>query len=213
MSALKTPLKICWRSLVTWWDDWVNLAVISLVGLVCTITIVLAPPAIFAMFAASNELVRGASPNVRGFLENVKRYFLPAWGWALVLIFIGSVLYANLLFYATLQQSWTFWLQFFLLFVWLTWMASQLYALPYYIIQEKQSILLAWRNGIFTLLASPFYTLVITLVALIWLAVCIGLILPLLLGGAFFIAILGCTSIQERVETFQKITTSRGKNG
>src|SRR5512146_651393 len=104
MGFLNAPLKICWQALVTWWDDWINLAVIGLVWLGCTITVVLAPPALFALVAVSSELVHGASPNVRGFIDYLKRYFLPGWGWALVLIFIGSVLYANLVFYARVGQ-------------------------------------------------------------------------------------------------------------
>ncbi len=91
----------------------------------------------------------------------------------------------------------------FVLLLGLMWLGVQFYPLPYLMEQEEKSLRLALRNGLFTLLAAPGYTLVVVSGAVVIAALSIGVVAPLFLGGPCLIAVLGTHAVRERIETYQ----------
>src|SRR5439155_7737879 len=82
------------------------------------------------------------------------------------------------------------------------WLVTQFYALPYFMEQSEKRLLLAMRNGLFTALASPLYTLIVVGFAAIIAVISVALVALLFLGGPAYIAILGSRAVLERIETF-----------
>jgi hypothetical protein len=69
--------------------------------------------------------------------------------------------------------------------------------------QAEKRVGLALRNGLFTALAAPGYTLVVVGVAVLVAGLSAGTIALLFLGGPCLIATLGSRAVVERLETYR----------
>lgn len=196
------PLQVIGQALRDWWDDWVNMAVINFIWLLCWVTIVLGPPATFGLYYVTNQLAHGRSLGPRGLLEGGRRYFLKSWLWMLLNLVAAAVLAANIWFYGQFDADWAGIVRVFALFLSLAWLVVQFYALPYLMEQEEKSLKLALRNGLFTFLAAPGYTAVVAGLAALLVFLSVWLVAPLLLGTPCLIAALGNRAVRERLETY-----------
>ena len=203
IKRLPIPLQVVAHALSDWWDDWVNMALISLIWLLCWVTIVLGPPATFGLYYVTNQLVRGKSLGVRGFLEGVRRYLLKSWLWMLLNLVVTVVSVGNIWFYGQLDTDWARIVQVFPLFLGLTWLVVQFYALPFLMEQAEESLRLAMRNGLFSFLAAPAYTVVVAGLAALLAVLSVWLVAPIFLGGPCLIAVLGNRAVRERLETYR----------
>jgi uncharacterized membrane protein YesL len=203
MRKWPVPLQVIGQALRDWWDDWFNMALISLVWLLCWVTVVLGPPATFGVYYVTNQLARGRSLGLRGLLDGGRRYFLKSWLWMLLNLVVAVVVMTNIWFYGQFDADWAVIVRLFFSFLSLAWLIVQFYALPYLMEQEEESLRLALRNGLFTFLAAPGYAAVVAgLVALVA-ALSVILVAPLFLGSPCLIAALGNRAVRERVETFR----------
>jgi uncharacterized membrane protein YesL len=201
-SRLPASLQVISLALSDWWDDLVNMAVISMAWLLSWLTIMLGPPATFGLYYATNRLAHGQSLGLGGLLEGARRYALKSWLWALLNLLVAAVIWANLWFYAHFEGAWVPVLQGFLLFLGLAWLTVQFYALPYLVEQEEKRIGLALRNALFTALAAPGYTLAVAGSAVLIAVLSVALVFPLVLGGPCLIAALGSRAVLERLEAY-----------
>ena len=200
---LPVPLQVVVQALSDWWDDWVNMALISLIWLLSWITIVLGPPATFGLYYVTNQLARGRSLGLGGFLEGGRLYLRKSWLWMLINLVVAVVSLVNIWFYGQLDADWAGIVQVFPLFLGLIWLVVQFYALPYLMEQEEESLKLALRNGLFTLLAAPGYTAVVVGLAALIVVLSVWLVAPLFLGAPCLIAVLGNRAVRERLETYR----------
>ncbi|MHB8624726.1 MAG: YesL family protein [Aggregatilineales bacterium] len=199
---LPAPLRVFRQALIDWWDAWLPLMLINLAWIVCIFTIVLAPPAVFALYAAAHEIAHGRTVNIQDFVAELRRYFFQSWRWAIpnvVLIFLAGY---GLIFYGERGGEIGFVLQLLVLLVLAGWATVQFYALPYLVAQVDRRLIVAWRNGLYTALASPFYTLAVMLLAGLLAAFNAALVLPSFIGGACLFALFGTRAVFERLDTF-----------
>jgi uncharacterized membrane protein YesL len=200
---LPIPLQVVVQALSDWWDDWVNMALISLIWLLSWITIVLGPPATFGLYYVTNQLARGRSLGLGGFLEGGRRYLRKSWLWMLLNLVVAVVSVVNIWFYGQLDADWAAIVQVFPLFLGLIWLVVQFYAVPYLMEQKEESLKLALRNGLFTFLAAPGYTAVVAGLAALIVVLSVWLVAPIFLGGPCLIAALGNRAVRERLETYR----------
>ena len=203
VKRLPVPLQVVAQALSDWWDEWFNMALISLAWLLCWVTIVLGPPATFGIYYVTNQLTHGRSLGLRGLLEGGRRYFLKSWLWMLLNLLVLAVVVSNIWFYGQFDADWAVIVRMFLSFLGLVWLIVQFYALPYLMEQEEKSLRLALRNGLFTFLASPGYTAVVAGLAALVVALSVVLVAPLFLGAPCLIAVLGNRAVRERLETYR----------
>jgi uncharacterized membrane protein YesL len=202
-SRLPVPLQVVGRALRDWWDDWVNLAVINLLLALAWLTILLGPPATFGLYYVTNHLAHGQSLGPPGLIAGGRRYFLASWRWMLLNLAVGVLLSVNIIFYDSLPAVWANYVQAAFIILGLAWLIVQFYALPYAMEQAEPRLGLALRNGLFTALAAPGYTLVIGAVAGLVAILSIGTVALLFLGGPCLLAVLGNRAVIERLETYQ----------
>jgi uncharacterized membrane protein YesL len=132
-----------------------------------------------------------------------RHYFLTSWRWMLLNLIVVVLLGTSYLFYASLSAAWANFIQAAFLIVGAAWLIVQFYALPYLMEQEQQRIGLALRNGLFTALAAPGYTLVVAAAAALVVVVSIGTVALLFLGGPCLVAAIGNRAVVERLETYR----------
>lgn len=201
---MRAALAVGGRALRDLWDGFVTVAVLNVLWLTMSFTIVLLPPATVAMFEATHELARGRTPSIGEFLRSVPRHFLRAWAWALLNLAVGVVLLVNLGFYGQ-QEPWALAVRTLLLLVALIWLLAQLLVWPYLFEQAEASLRRALRNALLTVLAAPGFSLVLGLIVAAAVALSIVLVVPPALFTAAFLGLLGSHAVRDRLVAFGKL--------
>ena len=190
------PLPILSHALRRTWDEWISVVMISALWLVAQVLIVPGPPATAVLFAMTRNTYDGIYWNAGNVWYDFKELFVPAWKWALPNLFvIGLALYNLSTFWNVPGGAWGG-----LRVVWLVglvvWLALNLFYWPFYLAAADRS----WRNtyancGRFWLL-HPLTALVLFAVCLTIGVVALPFALPIVLGVAFWIALVAETAVR-----------------
>jgi hypothetical protein len=194
-------LRLIWRALETWWENWFRLLLFGLVWVLCWATIVLGPPATFGFFHAVRWLMVENQTRWDQYYRMGKKHLLASWLWFLANLLVTFLVYTNYVFYGSLASDIGRLLQIVSLGVGFLWAAVQFYALPYYVLLEKKSLFTAWKNGLFTILASPFFSLVLWAMFVVLIFSHLA-IMPLFLGGPGLIVLLASMAVEDRIQKF-----------
>ena len=203
MRATSASIDVITQTFVGWWDEWVNLWVLNLAWVLCWLTIVLGPPATLGLYYVTNRLAHGESLGLSGFLDGGRRYFFLSWLWMLINLVVAIVISANFWFYASFESIWMDFLQAFFVILGIIWLIVQFYALPYLMEQESKHLGIALRNGLYTALAAPGFTLVVAGVGALIVGLSVVLVFPLFLGVPCLVILLGNRAVIERLGTYQ----------
>jgi len=203
VKSSSASLTVIVQSFQEWWDDWVNLTIQNLVCLLCWLTIILGPPATFGLYSVTNRLAHGESIGLGGLVDGGRRYFLLSWLWMLINLLVAIIISYNYFFYTSFGTLWADFLQAFFIILGVIWLVIQFYALPYLMEQEKKHLGIALRNGLYTTLAAPGYTLVVAGVGALVATLSIVLIFPVFLGVPCLIILIGNRAVIERLATYQ----------
>lgn len=206
-----SPFAVLKYALVTWWDSAIPLALYSIIWLLLSITILFFAPATFVMAYLVAELLDETLPEPRAILRSLMTFFLKSWGWFLGNIFVIGLAWINWSFYRGIGEAWSEVLAWFIASIVIFWFGIQFYALPFYMVQEKKSLILAWRNAMFAALASPGYALALWIVIALLIAASIFLVLPIMFGTPALIMIISSVAVRERVRTFKAIMAAKNK--
>ncbi len=188
------------RSILDWWDSWLDLLGVVLLWLVAQVTVVCGPPATIGLFYVCHALINGESIGVRGLVEGARKYFGKSWLLAFINLFVLLVLYANFSFYDRFQSSWGVYAQAFALVAWLVWLVVQFYAIPYLFEMEEKNLMSAIRNGFFTGMAAPLFSFTILAFALLIVAFCAFLWVPIFFGIPAIIPLMAVRALNNRLQ-------------
>jgi uncharacterized membrane protein YesL len=203
LKTLLSPLIIVKDGLILWWDEWINWIVISILWTLCWLTIVLGPPATFGIYFIAGSLVDGESLGVRGMLDGGREYFAKSWLWMAVNVAVVALITYNIFFYSQVETYWAQLIEGILLFIGLLWITVQLYAIAYLIRQEEKSLRMAWRNALFTILASPYHALIVFIFIFLLLALSLLTVLPIFFGFPGLVVVLANRAVKDRVNVFK----------
>jgi uncharacterized membrane protein YesL len=201
-AKLPASFRVIGRSVVDWWDGWLDMVLTIIVWFVAQFTIVLGPPATFGMYYVVHQMINGEALGVRGLISGARKYFGKALLWGLFNLLVVITLYVNVYFYGNLKTAWAPVVEVIVLMLGILWYCTQFYALPYFMEQEVKSLYIALKNGFLTTLAAPFFTFVVMLVVVIVLGLSIVFVIPLFLGLPALIPFLGFRSMINRLEAF-----------
>lgn len=201
---LKFPasLKVIGKSIVDWWDSWFDLVAAVLVWLVAQITIVFGPPATFGLVYTAHALINGESLGAKGIIEGGRKYFSKSWLWALLNILVVAIIYTNFYFYGQMDSVWGAYGQLFTIMIGTIWLVTQCYTVVYLMEMVEKRLFLAIRNGFFTTMASPIFSLLISLFALIVIILCAVTVLPIFFGLPALVPILYIRALYNRLEKY-----------
>ena len=199
--AIKEPFRMIWDTLKAWWEAWTGLWLIGLVWVLCWMTLVMGPPATFGFFDSARWLIVEEEINWKHFYRMTKKHFLVSWLWFLAYLLMLFLVFSNYVFYNSFPNSAGSFLRVLALVVGFLWTAVQFYALPYYVLLEKKSLWIAWKNGLFTILASPIFSLVLWAVvtALLFFHL---IIFPIFLAGPGLVVLLASMAVENRIQKF-----------
>ena len=202
MGQVTAALQTLQKALADFWYQWVVLLLINLVWLLCCATIVLAPPATFGMFYATNELANGRGIGYPDFFSGIRRYFKLSWLWGVLNLIALFLVWLNIQFYGRVEQSWSLTLILLTLMVAVVWLMVQLLTVPYVIEHERKHLGIAMRNALFTLLATPLYSFLLTLFIGTFIYLALTQAIGVLLGAPIMVTLLSNRAVLNRLEAF-----------
>jgi uncharacterized membrane protein YesL len=202
MGQVTEALKTLQQALADFWYQWVVLVLINTLWLLCSATIVLAPPALFGLFYATNELANGRGVGYADFIAGLRQYFKISWLWGVLNIIAAFLVWLNIQFYGQIAESWSLTLLFLTLLLGATWLMVQLLTIPYLIEQERKHLGIAMKNALFTLLATPLYSVLLALFVGAFLYLVVTQAIAVLLGGVCMIALLSNRAVLNRLQAF-----------
>lgn len=199
--SISDPFHLVWKAILVWWEGWLGLLLFGLVWVLCWVTLVLGPPATFGIFYAARWWIVEREIRWEYYYRMAKKHFLASWFWFLANLLVLYLVFANYIFYGNLGGGLGRVLQLIAVAAGFLWVAVQFYALPYYVLLEKKNLLVAWKNGLFTILASPLFSLVSWIVLGVLMVLHLT-IMPILFGGPSLIVLLASMAVEDRIDKF-----------
>jgi uncharacterized membrane protein YesL len=207
---IKEALGVLWQTLKDTWEELYSIAIVNLVWLFASLTIVLFPVTAAGMYYVANRVAHGKTFHFSDFIEGIKKYWWRSLVWFLANIFFVWLLYVNLYFYtANFQGNWVFILGGFWLAVLFFWLTMQMYFWPVLIEQDRPNLLRAWRNSAYLILASPFYAFFMVVFTVALAVASTALTLPLIFVGMGLVAILANNAVLTLFVKFKVIKEAR----
>jgi hypothetical protein len=198
MPSPKLKHSICsfWKACQLWWQDWSNMVTVSLLAILLTMTVVLAPIAYFGLLQVTTDLSHGLRTGLAGFWAAFKQHWKPALVWGLGSLGLLGPLGLGFWYFAINPATFSLaglilcglgFLVFFTL--------SQLTAACFFL-QEPQTLSLALKNAWASLLLHPGYLFGCGLLAFVLTLVSLRFYLPIFLGVEALLALFSILQIQ-----------------
>ena len=151
---------------------------INMYWFLLTLPLVTAPAALMALFASTNQMVKGDSVGWGEFWEAFRSYFWTGWRWILIDGLVLGVLFLNVWFYHTqVNTNWAFLVEGLMIGFTVIWTIVQCYVPAVLTLQEKKSIRIALRNTAGLIAFRPLVMAPTAVAILVLCAVC-ALYLP-----------------------------------
>lgn len=165
MQHVPEVLRLLPVSLSTWWEDWTDTILISLLWVISLILFPLNPPATLGFYyALQNPRDTGDRPRLMW--EGFKKYAGVAYLNTLFTVLVVAVSYVNWIFYTSMENEWLQILAALSVTILFLWGMVQFYLIPILLQQEEKKLYLAYRNAFSVFIASPIFGMIAVLIYL-----------------------------------------------
>ena len=190
---MRNVFRVFWEAIKDWWDELFILLLMNVVTTLLLIPVVTFPPALAGLWNAGNRAAQGKAIGWADYFEGFRRYFLKAWGLALLNILVFAVVSANVRFYSPdiapfeISDTASTWISGFFVAIGFLWLVVQIYLMPTLLEQEDQRWRVALRNSAVLFIINPVFTIVLALLLFLVAAISTFFVLPwVLITLAFF---------------------------
>lgn len=189
---MKDVLSVFWKAIQDWWYDLFLLIFMNIVTILLFIPIITLPPALAGLWNVGNLLAHGKAVRWADYFEGFRRYFLKAWGLALLNILVIAIVFANVRFYTPeiapfeISETLSMWVRGLFMAMGLLWLIVQLYPMAALLEQEDQRLRVALRNSAVLFIINPGFSIVLALLLLAVAVVSTFLIIPWFVTPALF---------------------------
>ena len=181
-------------------------AAVSAVFLLCAVTVVFFPPALFGMNEYAYQRMKGREASLLTFWNGSRHYLGKSYLWAMLNAFAIGLAWTNLRFYGELGESLGGALQWFFYFLGLIWLIMQIYFVPYVIQLTEENVWLALRNAFFSVMAFPVYSAGLFIFLVLLAGAGSLTVIPLALGLPLLLALIGQHAAQDRLKVaYQRV--------
>lgn len=201
-------LRVLGKSIVDWWDGWLDFVMLTLIWLPAQLTIILGPAATFGMFYVINLMVReGEATGIKGMIRGGRMFFWKSLLWGAINWLVVLIGYVAITFYAQLNSfvgSLAMWVVIILMALFFL---AQFYAVPFFMQMEDayKKVLVSIRNGFFLGMGTLPFTFILVVVCLLLMGISLGLIIPLFLGAPALVAMISTRGMVDRLEYLKLI--------
>jgi len=190
------PLSILAAAARRVWEEWLSVVVFSALWLLAQVLIIPGPPATAALFALARATYDGTYWGAPDAWAAFRAHFWAAWRWGLPnLLVLGVGLYNLSVFGNVPGGIWSG-----LRWVWvvalLAWVALNLFYWPFYFAADDRSLRNTYANCARFWLLHPATATVLALVAVVVGIAGVSTLLPVILGAAFWLALVAETAVR-----------------
>jgi hypothetical protein len=221
-------LRVTWQSIRSFWEDLVLLVILDVIWSLCVLLIVAPvwllgstnlvlglalslalswplPVVSGALCFVANQIARDQIVGWDTFGTGLRRYWAKSLVVALVNVVALVLIAANIQFYAyILQGTWTD----FAVIAWIAlaayWLAVQIYWFPMILELENEKVLVALRNALGLVLISPGFSLLLTVILVVLVALCLVLTIPAVLFMACLVLLIANYATRSRLALVQR---------
>jgi hypothetical protein len=221
-------LRVTWQSIKGFWEELVLLVILDAIWSLCVLLIVAPlwllgsrnlvlglalslalswplPVVSGALCFVANQIARHQFVGWDTVADGLRRYWAKSLIVALVNVVVLVLIAANILFYAyVLQGTWTN----FAVIAWIAltayWLAVQIYWFPMILELESEKVLVALRNALGLVLISPGFSLLLTVILVVVVALCLVLTIPALLFMAGLVLLIANYATRSRLALVQR---------
>ncbi|MEE8389384.1 MAG: hypothetical protein V3S14_01125 [Anaerolineae bacterium] len=166
---MRDVFRVFWEAIKDWWDELFLLLLMNIVTALLLIPVVTFPPALAGLWNAGNRVAQGRAIGWADYFEGFRRYFLKAWGLALLNILVVVIVLTNVRFYSPdvapfeISDTASTWISGFFVATGFLWLVVQIYSMAMLLEQEDQRLRVALRNSAVLFIVNPGFTVVLTL--------------------------------------------------
>jgi len=197
------PFRVLIHAARLWWRDWIGMILLNILWLALQIPIVTGPPATAVLYAIAQRIHEDEYWEMQELWPLLRELFWPAWRWALPNVILLLALAVN--FYAYQNVAGAGWA--ILRLVWgallILWLMLNLFYWPFWLSQADKSWRTTMANCGRFLLLNPWPSLILSLFALILLAVSLLTGVLLAAGAVCLLALVGETAVQRALKATQ----------
>jgi len=181
---MKDVFRVFWEALKDLWDELFLLLLMNIVTMLLLVPVVTFPPALAGLWNAGNLAAKGMSVSWRDYFEGFRRYFLKAWGLALLNVLVAAITFTNIRFYTPgvapfeISDTLSTWIGGFFTAVAFLWLVLQLYPMAALLEQEDQRLRVALRNSAVLFVTNPGFTIVLALLLVLVAVISMLLAIP-----------------------------------
>jgi hypothetical protein len=181
---MKNVFRVFWEAIQDWWYDFALLMVMNIVTVLLFFPIITLPPALAGLWNVGNLSAQGRAISWADYFEGFRRYFLKAWGLALLNILVIVIVSTNVRFYTPgiapfeIGDTLSMWVRGFFLAMGFLWLIVQLYPMAVLLEQEDQRLRVALRNSAVLFITNPGFSVVLALLLLLLTVVSMFLVIP-----------------------------------
>jgi uncharacterized membrane protein YesL len=176
------------------------LMVFNLLWVVAAFLVLPFPFATAGLAWTAAEIGQGKAIHWRTFFDGGRRYWKPAYLWALINLAVWTLLWVNVSFYGGMNSIWSVLLRALMVSMAIIWGTIQLYVFPLLIRQEVPSLKLALRNGLVLMSLTPVLTIGVIVLAGVLLILSSAIALLLFVFYFAFLALLTNRAVGEALK-------------
>jgi hypothetical protein len=201
---MRAALDVFWETVRDWYNGMVGLAVMNFAWLLCSLTVILLPPATAGIATVTNSIAHGTGAHFSDLWPGMRRYAWVSYRWALVNVVTATIFVVCVRFYGAAGGALGVFLQALFAAAGLVWIAVQFYVWPFLIEQEEKHLRIALKNALFLTLANPAYTFILLSMAALALVISLFTMLPVAVFLTSFVTLLGSRAVIERLTAYGK---------
>ena len=207
VEEIKAAWSVYCKAFQRWWDLAVEMMLLNIVVVLASVTVVLAPLALFGMFYCTSVMVYGEDYGIgRTFslaFAGAKKYWRAAWIWFLVNGLILLIMSVNIMYYGKIDAFWAIFLRSFFVVIIIIWTMIQIYSVAYFFEQHEKSVRIALKNGFLTLFAAPIFSLIVCGGMILLAVLFAGLFVPVFLGGMPLLSFISNAAVINRIKKYK----------
>ncbi len=192
--------RVFWLAVGTWWKNLIDYAILNVLWIGFSLTLIGGPPALAAMYQLAAHNTEGDYADWRAFFGAMKQLFIPAWRWGLLQLGVYGVGGFNLLYYSVTSGPAVVALR----VAWLTglaaWTVLNLFFWPFYLQQDDQRIANTYRNALVFVTTQPGLALGVAIVSVAILALCVVTVILFAFAVLPLIALVATFTVQSVLE-------------
>jgi hypothetical protein len=164
---MKDVFRVFGEAIKDFWEELLLLVLMNILTVLLLFPVITFPPALAGLWNAANLTAKGKSIHWSDYFEGFRRYFLKAWGLALLNILVILLVVTNVRFYTPdvapfdISQNASMWVRGLFIAAGFLWIAMQMYPMALLLEQDDQRLRVALRNTAVLFVANPGFTIVL----------------------------------------------------